>query len=220
MALALTPRLLRRGLELFALISLTGVALLLGYYLIRFGDRIDVFLAPFLSLHWVWVPVGLVLASMDWVGGGLRLWVCTRYIHPGVRLRDMILAGGFGAWGAYLTPFQSGSAPMSIWVMKRAGVPLPEAVTSIFVTFIATVGFFAIAGPLAVWLGAGKSLAQHGLVLGITLYGLFKTALTIFGVIALLMLAAIFSPGLVKRLLQHLAARTGRRSQPAASRME
>ncbi len=220
MALALTPRLLRRGLELFALISLTGVALLLGYYLIRFGDRIEVFLAPFLSLHWVWVPVGLVLASMDWVGGGLRLWVCTRYIHPGVRLRDMILAGGFGAWGAYLTPFQSGSAPMSIWVMKRAGVPLPEAVTSIFVTFIATVGFFAIAGPLAVWLGAGKSLAQHGLVLGITLYGLFKTALTIFGVIGLLMLAAIFSPGLVKRLLQHLAARIGRRSPRAAARME
>jgi len=220
MALALTPRLLRRGLELFAVISLTGVALLVGYYLIRFGDRVDVFLSPFLRLHWAWVPVGLVLASMDWVGGGLRLWVCTRYIHPGVRLRDMILAGGFGAWAAYLTPFQSGSAPVSIWVMKRAGVPLPEAVTSIFVTFIATVAFFAIAGPLAVWLGAGRSLAQHGLVLGITLYDLFKTALTIFGVIGVLMLAAVFFPGLVKRLLQRLAARIARRSPRAAARME
>src|SRR2546423_7555842 len=148
MALALTPRLLRRGLELFALIALTGVALLLGYYLIRFGDRIEVFLALFLSLHWVWVPAGLVLASMDWVGGGLRLWVCTRYIHPGVRLRDMILAGGFGAWGAYLTPLQSGSAPMSIWVMETGRGPLPQAVASILLTVIPTVGFFSIAGPL------------------------------------------------------------------------
>src|SRR6266550_1841957 len=115
MALALTPRLLRRGLELFAAISLGGVALLVGYYLIRFGDRADVFLEPFSRLHWGWIAVGLVLASMDWVGGGLRLWVCTRYVHPGVRLRDMILAGGFGAWGAYLTPFQSGSAPGNRW---------------------------------------------------------------------------------------------------------
>jgi uncharacterized protein (TIRG00374 family) len=220
MALALTPRLLRRGLELFAGISLGGVALLVGYYLIRFGDRAEVFIAPFAHLHWGWMAVGLVLASMDWVGGGLRLWVCTRYVYPSVRLRDMILAGGFGAWGAYLTPFQTGSAPMSLWVMKRAGVPVPVALSSIFVTFIATVGFFAIAGPLAVWLGAGKSLAQHGLVLGITLYDLFKTSLTIFGILGLLMLTAVIFPGVVKRLIQRVATRIGRRSPRAAERME
>jgi uncharacterized protein (TIRG00374 family) len=220
MALALTPRLLRRALELFALISLAGVAILVGYYLIRFGDRVDVFLAPFLRLHWGWMALGLLLASLDWLGGGLRLWVCARHVHPGVRLRDTILAGGFGAWGSYLTPFQTGSAPMSIWVLRRAGLPMPEAVTSVFITFIATVAFFAIAGPLAVWLGAGKSLAQHGLVLGITLYDLFKTSLTIFGVIGLLMLAAVFFPGFVKRLIQQLAARIGRKRPRAAARME
>src|SRR6185503_2733013 len=220
MALALTPRLLRRGLELFAGISLAAVAILIGYYLIRFGDRIDVLLSPFLRLHWGWVAVGLVLASMDWVGGGLRLWVCARHVHPGVKLKHMILAGGFGAWGSYLTPFQSGSAPMSIWVMRRSGVPLPEAVTSIFVTFIATVAFFAIAGPLAVFLGAGKSLSQHGLVLGITLYDLFKTSLTIFGIIGLVMLTAVFFPGVVTRLIQRLAARLARRSPKTAARME
>ena len=220
MALALNPRLLRRGLELFAVISLTGVVLLVAYYVIRFGDRVDVLLEPFLRLHWGWVGVGLVLASMDWVGGGFRLWVCARHVHPGVRLKHMILAGGFGAWGSYLTPFQSGSAPMSMWVMRRSGVPLPEAVTSIFVTFIATVAFFAIAGPLAVFLGAGKSLSQHGLVLGITLYDLFKTSLTIFGIIGLVMLSAVFFPGVVKRLIQRLAARLARRSPRTAARME
>ncbi len=75
MTLALTPRLLRRGLELFAAISLGGVALLVAYYLIRFGDRVDVLLSPFLRLHWGWIAAGLVLSSMDWFGGGLRLWV-------------------------------------------------------------------------------------------------------------------------------------------------
>jgi hypothetical protein len=157
---------------------------------------------------------------MDWFGGGLRLWICTRHVFPAVRLRDMVLAGGFGAWGAYLTPFQSGSAPMSMWVMKRAGVPVPVALSSIFVTFIATVGFFAIAGPLAVWLGAGKSLAQHGLVLGITLYDLFKTSLTIFGILGILMLTAVIFPGVVKRWIQRLTVRLSRRSPRTAERME
>src|SRR2546427_11772342 len=118
MALALTPRLLRRGLELFAAISLGGVAHLVAYYLIRFGDRVDVFLTPFLSLHWGWVAAGLVLASMDWFGGGLRLWVCTRYVYPSVRLRDMVLAGGFGGWGRVLTPLHSRSAPLSVWGLE------------------------------------------------------------------------------------------------------
>src|SRR5436190_11522778 len=117
MALALTPRLLRRGLELFALISLGGVALLVGYYLIRFGDRIDVFLAPFARLHWAWLAVGMVLASMDWVGGGLRLWVCTRHVYPSVRLRDMFLAGGFGVWVCVISTLQYGWAPMYLLVM-------------------------------------------------------------------------------------------------------
>jgi len=220
MALALTPRLLRRGLELFALISLCGVALLVAYYGILKGDRLDVMLAPFLRLHWGWLLIGMVLASMDWFGGGLRLWVCTRQVFPPARLRDCILAGGFGAWGSYLTPFQSGSAPMSLWVLKRSGVPVPEGVTSIFVTFVATVAFFAIAGPLAVWFGAGKSLEQHGLVLGITLYDLFKTSLTIFGLIGLLMLSAMVFPGVMKRVIQRLARRIGGRSPNAAARTE
>jgi hypothetical protein len=109
---------------------------------------------------------------------------------------------------------------MTMWAMKRAGVPAPEALTSIFVTFIATVAFFAIAGPLAVWFGAGSSLAQHGLVLGITLYDLFKTSLTIFGFIGLLMLTAVIFPGSVKVFIQRIAARIARRSPRAAARME
>lgn len=220
MALALTPRLLRRGLELFALISFGGVLLLVVYYVVIKGEPVDVLLAPFLRLHWGWFLLGLVLASMDWFGGGLRLWVCARHVYPPARLKSCVLAGGFGAWGSYLTPFQSGSAPMSLWVLKRSGIPVPEGITSIFVTFVATVAFFAIAGPLAVWFGAGKSLEQHGLVLGITLYDLFKTSLTIFGLIGALMLAAIVSPGLVKRVIERFALRIGRRNPRAAARME
>src|SRR5207247_8557597 len=104
--------------------------------------------------------------------------------------------------------------------MSLTGWPLPLAFCSVFVTFIATVGFFAIAGPLAVWFGAGKSLAQHGLVLGITLYDLFKTSLAIFGLLGLLMLTAMIFPGVMKRLIQRLAARIARRSPNAAVRME
>jgi uncharacterized protein (TIRG00374 family) len=218
--LALTPRFLRRGLELFAVISIAGVAGLLAYYFIRYGDRVDAFLDPFLHLHWGWLLAGLGLASMDWFGGGLRLWVTTRVVHPGVRYRDMVLASGMGAWGAYLTPFQSGASPMIVWKMTQSGVKLPEAATSVFITFVATVAFFALAGPLAILLGAGRSLREHGLVLGITLYDLFKTSMTLFGVIGVVMLIAMLFPRAVRNLLRAVAARLSTRSQRIAARME
>src|SRR5437870_11043248 len=143
MALALTPRLLRRGLELFALISLAGVGGLLFY-----GNNFQAFAQALFSLHWGWLVVGLGLASMDWIGGGARLWVVARHVHPGVRLRDMIVAGGMSAWAAYLTPFQTGAGPTMMWAMRRGGVRLPEAMTSTFMTFVAPVVFLALAGPL------------------------------------------------------------------------
>src|SRR6266446_6867594 len=216
MALALTPRLLRRGLELFAIISLAGVIVVLAVY----GENVQAVVRALLHLQWGWMAVGLGLASMDWLGGGTRLWVVARHVHPGVRLKDMIIAGGMSAWAAYLTPFQSGAGPMMMWTMRRAGVRLPEAMTSTFLTFVATVIFFAVAGPLAVIFGAGRSLAQHGVVLGITLYDLFKTSLLIFVLIGLVMAFAMFFPRHLRDAVQWVATRLGRRSQRDAVRIE
>jgi len=216
MALALTPRLLRRGLELFAVISLAGVVVVLVF----FGENLHAFVTALANLRWGWIVIGLGLASMDWVGGGARLWVVARHVHPGVRLRDLVIAGGMSAWAAYLTPFQSGAGPTMMWAMRRAGVRLPEAMTSTFMTFVATVAFFALAGPLAIYLGAGKSLAGHNVVLGITYYDLFRTSLTIFGILGVLMIVAMVFPVWLRDAVHWLATRLERRSKRVAERIE
>jgi len=216
MPLILTPRLLRRGLELFALISLAGVIASLLIY----GNDLGAFTHALLGLHWQWMLVGLALSSMDWFGGGTRLWVVARHVSPGVRWRDMVLAGGMSAWGAYVTPFQTGAGPMMMWTMRRAGVRLPEAMTSTFMTFIATVAFFAVAGPLAIYLGAGKSLAYHQVIPGVSYYDLFRTSLTIFGILGVVMLVAMVFPAWLRDLVHWLASRLERKSRRVAKRME
>src|SRR3989442_14250881 len=90
MALALTPRLLRRGLELFAVISLIGV----GVVLVFFGENLETFVSTLGHLRWGWLVLGLGLASMDWVGGGTPLWGVARPVHPGMRRRALVVAGG------------------------------------------------------------------------------------------------------------------------------
>ena len=215
MASILTPRLLLRGFMVFVGISVLGYAGLLIY-----GNNLPAFIQAVGRIHWIWILVGLGLASLDWVGGGLRNWVLVRAVDRTPPPGGMILSGGMGAWAAYLTPFNSGAGPMMIYAMRRAGVKLPVAVTTALMSFIATVLFFAMAGPLAIKLGAGKALGEHGNVLGFTLYDLFIGSLGLFIGIGIVLVVVILFPDLFRRGLHWVAVRLSRRSRRIADRIE
>ena len=210
MASILTPRTLKRGLQLFFLVSILGVVAVL----LRTGAW-QATLDAFARVRPGWMIVALVLASSDWLGGGLRIWLLTRHVHKGTPFWGMVLAGGLTAWAAYLTPAQTGGGPTMILTMKRFGVPIPEAMTSTAISFLTTVIFFAIAGPLAIVLGAGSSLAGHGIVAGITLYGVFKASAATFMVIGVVLLLALgfprWSAGLLHAVVSWLERHHGDR---------
>src|SRR6476660_7896841 len=215
MSRLLTPKFLLRGFEFSVLASLVGFGIILLY-----GNDFQAFLAGIGRLHWAWLLVGLCLASLDWIGGGLRNWVVARHVYPNPSLKGCILAGGMGAWAGYITPLNSGAGPMTMYTMRRYGVPLPVAVTSTFMSFVATVLFFAIAGPLAVFFGAGRSMEQRSNVLGLSLFDLFLGSLGIIAAIGLLMAIVLFFPRLVRDLIHRAAAAIGRRSGRVARRLE
>src|ERR1041385_9558464 len=102
MARLLTPRILRRGLEIFLLGSLIGFGAVLYY-----SNNLGAFFAAIPHLHWPWLLVGMGLASLDWLGGGLRLWGLARGVPPSASLQGVGVAGGVGDGGAFLTPLQS-----------------------------------------------------------------------------------------------------------------
>jgi glycosyltransferase 2 family protein len=211
----LTPKLLLRGFEISVAASLVGFGITLLY-----GNDLPAFLNALGHLHWVWILVGLGLASMDWIGGGVRLWVVARHVFPKAPLKAMILAGGMGAWAGYITPLNSGAGPTTMYTMRRYGVPLPVAVTATFMSFVSTVLFFAIAGPLAVFFGAGRSLGQRGNVLGLSLFDLFLGSLAIIAGIGALMAFVLVFPRLARDLIHRAAEAIGRRSRRVAVRLE
>lgn len=214
MARLLTPRVLRRGFELSLLISVVAFGAILLY-----GNDLDAFLGSLRRVHWGWVFLGLLVASLDWIGGGLRLWITARVIHPDPPLGGMIMAGGMSAWAGYITPVQSGNGPMLIYTMKRYGVPVPVAVTAALMTFIATIVFFAVVGPLAIALGAGRSLGDRGNLLGLSLYDLFLGSLGAFAGVGLLLIAIIAFPKVFRDLLVRLSERIGRNRPKLVARL-
>jgi uncharacterized protein (TIRG00374 family) len=207
----LTPRLFRRGFEVFAVISLIGIGGLLLY-----GNNLERFVQALLTLKAGWLLVGVGLASLDWLGGGLRLYVVARHVYPRQSLPGAILAGGLTMWAASLTPSQAGGGPMMIYALKRSGTPLPEAAVATLMTFVATVVFFAIAGPTAIFFGAGQSLSAHGVLgTGIDLFDLFAVSLGGFVTLGLGIVALIAFPGMARKLAGVLTRLLERRGRPA-----
>lgn len=208
--MALSPRLFRRGLEVFAGISLLGIVGLLLY-----GNNLERFAQAIFTLRWQWLLVGIGLASLDWIGGGLRLHVAARHVYPGQTLRGSILAGGMNTWAGFLTPSQTGGGPMMIYTLKRFGTPLPEATVASLMTFVATIIFFAIAGPLTIFLGAGRSLTEHGILGAVNLLDLFTLSLVGFLSVGLFIVLLILFPELARRLagvVRRWAERRGRQA--------
>jgi len=216
MAAMLSPRVFRRGLQIFALISVLGVVALL-LYTGAWRTTLD----AFAHVKVGWLCVGLLLASSDWLGGGVRLMLLTRHVHRGARYGPLVIASGLTAWAMYLTPSGAGGGPMQIYGMKRAGIPIPVAMIIAFMSFFTTVVFFALAGPTALILGAGHSLRGHGFVLHISLYDVFLASAATFGVIGAVMLGVIFFPGVAKRIIHGVASWLGRHhSEKLVQRLE
>lgn len=211
----LTPTALRRGFELFVVISLAGY---IGVFV--YGNDAGAFVESLGRIRWGWVLAGLGLASMDWIGGGARLWVLAREVHPKPKFWGLVLAGGMGAWGSYVTPLQAGSSPMQIYSMRRTGIPVPIAMTTVLMSFIATVVFFAICGPLALVFGAGESLGARGNVLGLSLLDLFKGSMGVFAFLGVALITVMVAPRFISRGVHRLAESLGRRSARIAARLE
>ena len=191
MASLLSPRLFRRGLEFFVLASVLALVALLIY-----GNSWRASWEAVERLKVGWALVALGLASSDWWGGGFRIWLLAKFLHRETPFGGMVVAGGLNTWGSYLTPSQTGGGPVMIWAMKRYGVPVPEATIAAFMSFVGTVVFFAIAGPLAIVLGAGRSLRAHGVPLvHLTLYDVFKASAWGFVGIGALLLFVLVFPG-------------------------
>jgi len=191
MASLLSPRLLKRGLEFFALASILALVALTLY-----GNSWRASWEAIERLKLGWALVALALASSDWWGGGIRIWLLAKFLYRDTPFGGMIMAGGLNTWGSYLTPSQTGGGPVMIWAMKRAGVPVPEATIAAFMSFVGTVVLFAIAGPLAILLGAGTSLRAHGVPLvHISLFDVFKASAWGWVGVGTLLLFVLVFPG-------------------------
>jgi glycosyltransferase 2 family protein len=90
------------------------------------------------DLRWGYLPLILLVIPVETLAAGLRMWIVSRTLQPGVRFGTCIRAELANAAMNLLTPAHSGGGPAQIYMLTRTGVRAGTALTISLVGFLGT----------------------------------------------------------------------------------
>ncbi len=190
MSYQITRKRIRRGIQIFTLVSLSS---LVAIFLLT---RSHVTGDAFENTQPLWLLVALPFIGLDWIAGGYRLYIFSRIFHPQIRYKTCMKANLANYFLGAITPSQTGGGPAQIYMLYVGGMPAVEATSASLMTFFSTVFFLIIAG-------AGIFAFKGFVPLSGRLLGhLFNIGMLFFLVVALLMVIAVIFPGFYRELMR------------------
>ncbi len=185
------------GVTVFVVASLIGFAALFFITQDLRGS-----LGGFRSFDPRWALPALALASLDWFGGGIRIWLLTRPLGVRLPYSRCVQIGGTAAAMAYLTPSGTGGGGALLYGLTRSGVSLGRAVAANFASVIVNLTFLSLAGFGAWFLGAAGAIEHIRLpVADISAARLFEWSAVGFVVVAGVVIFLAAAPRLPRLLL-------------------
>lgn len=187
--LRVPPGAIRIGIIVFVIASLAGFAAL---FLIT--QDLQGSLEGFRQFNLVWALPCILFASLDWFGGGFRLWLLTRPLKVEISYPKCVATAGATAALASLTPSGTGGGPAQLYGLVRHGASLGRALACNFASVVVNLMFLSLAGLGAWFFGAASGLEGIRLPAGVSAAALFEWSALAFGVIASLILLIALSP--------------------------
>jgi len=204
--LRLPPGAIRLGVIAFVAASVVGFGAL---FLITQDLRGS--LEGFRQFDLRWAVPCLVLASLDWIGGGLRLWLLVLPLKFEVPFRKCVPIAGATAALASLTPSGTGGGPAQLYGLVRGGASLGRALAGNFASVIVNLLFLSLAGLGAWYFGAASALEGIELpIVGVSAASLFEWSALAFGAIASFVLLFALSPRWPRAIVLRLFGKTPR----------
>ena len=187
--LRVPPGAIRAGVFVFVAASLAGFAALFFITQDLRGS-----LEGFRRFNLVWAIPCILLAGLDWFGGGLRLWLLTQPLKFEMPYGKCVLTSGATAALASLTPSGTGGGPAQLYGLVRHGASFGRALACNFASVAVNLIFLSLAGLGAWFFGAASGLEGIRLPAGVSAEALFEWSALAFGVIASLILLIALSP--------------------------
>ena len=189
--LGVPPGVMRWGLVAFVGASVVGFAALFFY-----SQDVGASLQGFRRFELVWALPCLAFASLDWFGGGVRVWLLLQPLDlDGVSYWDCVKISGTTAGLAYLTPSGVGGGPAHLYGLVRGGVSVGKAAASNFASLLVNLVFLTAAGLAAWFFGASGTIEEVRLpVADLSAATLFEWTVSVFAVVVVTIVLFALNP--------------------------
>ncbi len=181
---------IRKGLMVSLALSILSVTLI--FIFTKPGET----LSALKQIEPLYLLLALGMAGIDWLGGGLRLYVLTRRITREISFTSCFQASLCNIFMGAVTPSQTGGGPAQIYILYKQGLPVTAAISVSFITFLGTVIFLVLTTGTITVLGLETSISND------TIRMLFRYGVSIFMGIGLLVILFVTLPDLLSRSLR------------------
>jgi uncharacterized protein (TIRG00374 family) len=183
----------KRGLRLFAVLTILGLAFVL------YRSSFEAGIESLSGFSWRYLLLAVALVILDWLLAGMRIYVFAVRLQRGVSLPGCIRAGLANIFMGGVTPSQTGGGPGQIYVLYKEGMPVFEAmVVSFLGAFLGTVLFLPLCSLLFLAL-------FEPVTVDLRFNYMLMVSLVIFLLIIALAVAGLAAPGAVKRGVRAVA---------------
>ncbi len=148
-----------RGIQLIVAITLATFAVII--YRGIASKQADL-AAGFANLKPLWLVVAAIFALQEGVCGGLRIWVLSRVLSKGLRVRTAIISEFVLMFCAGVTPGQAGAAPSQVAVLAYGGMRLVDVATAELLTALCSIVFFLVSAVVIYSLRATGLMVIEG----------------------------------------------------------
>jgi uncharacterized protein (TIRG00374 family) len=158
------------------------------------------------QLQWHYLFWLFLFLPIDTLAAGLRIWVISRVLQPGVSFWTCLKAEWANLGLAMLTPSQTGGGFGQIYMLTRGGMTLGTALTVSLISFLGSMVVLLFIGIHALLISRVETLAL-----------LLQGAILIFFLLFALMMIAVCWPAslnFVFRGIQRIIWKTGYQTQP------
>jgi hypothetical protein len=177
-----------KGLELFFGLSLASLGLVVLFTASEETWQAVQVIRP------RYLAAAVAVISLDWLLSGLRLKVLARELGQVPRWAGCVRAGLANTFMGAVTPSQTGGGPAQIYVLYKEGLPLVEAMSLSLVSFLSTMFFLVLATATITFMRLQIPIPNLALRI------FFRTGVTLFFVIGLLVILFVAKPGLLRDL--------------------
>ena len=198
-----TPALSENYVQKFGVYRLVGGGLIFmgltvgifwyQFYEIPLGNRPSIWH----QLQWGYLFWLLILLPVETFAAGLRIWVISRALQPGVSLWTCIKAEWANLGLAMLTPSQTGGGVGQIYMLSRGGMKLATALTVSLISFLGSMVVLLFIGIYSLLIAKADHLAVF-----------FQGALLVFLIVFAVVIFAVCWPASLRFVISGICSGT------------